>query len=222
MQEARAYRSLYQEAIGRTSKDGAITILQGRAVGGTTLVNWTSSFRTPAQTLQHWARARRQRAFGQALQPWFERMEQRLGVAPWAVPPNANNQVLRRGCERLDYRWAVIPQRARCWNLGYCGMGCPTNAKQSMLVTSIPALLDKGGVLLYLARAERLQVRGEQVIGLDCLGMDERCVAPTGRRIRSSPGTTSSPAAASTRRGCCCARRRPTHTSASASAPSCT
>ena len=28
------------------SKDGAITILQGRAVGGTTLVNWTSSFRT--------------------------------------------------------------------------------------------------------------------------------------------------------------------------------
>src|SRR3546814_5609803 len=29
--------------------------LQGRAVGGTTLVNWTSSFRTPPQTLQHWA-----------------------------------------------------------------------------------------------------------------------------------------------------------------------
>lgn len=63
-------------------------------------------------------------------------------------------------------------------------MGCPTNAKQSMLVTSIPALLDKGGELLYLARVERLQVRGEQVVGLDCLGMDERCVAPTGRRIR--------------------------------------
>jgi len=186
MREARAYRSLYQEAIGRTSKDGAITILQGRAVGGTTLVNWTSSFRTPAQTLQHWAREHGVRGLSaEALQPWFERMEQRLGVAPWAVPPNANNQVLRRGCERLDYHWAVIPRNVRgCWNLGYCGMGCPTNAKQSMLVTSIPALLDKGGELLYLARAERLQVRGEQVIGLDCLGMDERCVAPTGRRIR--------------------------------------
>ncbi len=186
MQEARAYRSLYQEAIGRTSKDGAITILQGRAVGGTTLVNWTSSFRTPAQTLQHWAHEHGVSGLSaEALQPWFERMEQRLGVAPWAVPPNANNQVLRRGCERLDYHWAVIPRNVRgCWNLGYCGMGCPTNAKQSMLVTSIPALLDKGGELLYFARAERLQVRGEQVVGLDCLGMDERCVAPTGRRIR--------------------------------------
>ncbi len=44
--EDEAYTSLYQEGIGRMSKDGAITILQGRAVGGTTLINWTSSFRT--------------------------------------------------------------------------------------------------------------------------------------------------------------------------------
>src|SRR5690606_19138778 len=32
MQEADAYPSLYQEGIGRMSKDGAVTILQGRAV----------------------------------------------------------------------------------------------------------------------------------------------------------------------------------------------
>ena len=32
MQEADAYPELYQEGIGRMSKDGAITILQGRAV----------------------------------------------------------------------------------------------------------------------------------------------------------------------------------------------
>ena len=53
--EHEAYTSLYQEGIGRMSKDGAITILQGRAVGGTTLINWTSSFRTPDATLSHWA-----------------------------------------------------------------------------------------------------------------------------------------------------------------------
>ncbi len=33
------------------TRDKAITILQGRAVGGSTTVNWTSSFRTPAATL---------------------------------------------------------------------------------------------------------------------------------------------------------------------------
>lgn len=72
--------------------------------------------------------------------PWFEKMEQRLHVAPWALPPNANNDVIRLGCEKLGYHWKVIPRNVLgCWNLGYCGMGCPVNAKQSMLVTTIPA-----------------------------------------------------------------------------------
>ncbi|MBO6277093.1 MAG: GMC family oxidoreductase N-terminal domain-containing protein, partial [Pseudomonas sp.] len=131
--EGEAYASLYQEGVGRMSKDGAISILQGRAVGGTTLVNWTSSFRTPAQTLEHWAREHAVEGHSEAaMAPWFEQMEQRLGVAPWLIPPNANNEVIRNGCEKLGYSWHVIPRNVRgCWNLGYCGMGCPTNAKQS-------------------------------------------------------------------------------------------
>ncbi|MCO7544969.1 GMC family oxidoreductase [Stutzerimonas nitrititolerans] len=186
MQEPRAYASLYQEGIGRTSKDGAITILQGRAVGGSTLVNWTSSFRTPVPTLEHWAREHAVAGHDEAgLAPWFERIEQRLGIEPWAMAPNANNQVIRDGCARLGYSWAVIPRNVRgCWNLGYCGMGCPTNAKQSMLVTSIPATLENGGELLYLARAERLEIANGRVTELQCLGMDSRCVAPNGRKIR--------------------------------------
>lgn len=186
MQESEAYSSLYQEGISRASRDNAITILQGRAVGGTTLVNWTSSFRTPPQTLRHWASEHGVVGHDEdSLRPWFERMEERLGIQPWVVPPNANNQVIADGCQALGYQWAVIPRNVRgCWNLGYCGLGCPVNAKQSMLVTSIPAALERGGELLYLARAERLLIDGERVSGLECLAMDARCVAPTGRRIR--------------------------------------
>ncbi|EIK98523.1 glucose-methanol-choline oxidoreductase [Pseudomonas sp. M47T1] len=185
MLEPQAYANLYQEGIGRMSKDGAITILQGRTVGGTTVVNWTSSFRTPPQTLEHWAREHAVKGHGvDDMAPWFERMEQRLGVAPWLIPPNANNEVISRGCEALGYHWKVIPRNVRgCWNLGYCGMGCPTNAKQSMLVTTIPAALDKGAELLYLTRAERLLTDGQRVTGLQCSAMDERCVAPTGKTI---------------------------------------
>ncbi|WP_249679263.1 GMC family oxidoreductase [Pseudomonas abieticivorans] len=185
MLEPEAYASLYQEGIGRQSKDGAITILQGRAVGGTTLVNWTSSFRTPPQTLEHWAREHAVSGHSvEEMAPWFEKMEQRLGVAPWIMPPNANNDVIRKGCEALGYSWKVIPRNVRgCWNLGYCGLGCPTNAKQSMLVTTLPATLDKGGELLYLTRAERLLIDGDKVTGLQCSAMDARCVAPTGRTV---------------------------------------
>lgn len=185
MQESEAYPALYQEGIGRMSKDGAVTILQGRAVGGTTLINWTSSFRTPEPTLEHWAREHGVVGMSAAeMAPWFERMEQRLGVQPWAMPPNANNDVIRVGCEKLGYHWAVIPRNVKgCWNLGYCGMGCPVNAKQSMLVTTLPTTLEQGGELLYMARAQRLLIEGERVVGLECRSMDERCVEPSGRRI---------------------------------------
>ena len=40
-------------------------------------------------------------------------------------------------------------------------MGCPLNAKQSMLVTTIPAALDRGATLVYRARVTRLVVEGE-------------------------------------------------------------
>lgn len=183
--ESEAYANLYQEGLGRMSKDGAITILQGRAVGGTTLVNWTSSFRTPPQTLSHWAKEHGVSGLDEAqMRPWFERIEQELGITPWALPPNANNDVLRRGCEQLGYRWAVIPRNVRgCWNLGYCGMGCPVNAKQSMLVTRIPATLDQGGELLYLARAARFEHNGERIAQLHCQGLDAQGVTPNGLSI---------------------------------------
>ncbi|MEO5672062.1 MAG: GMC family oxidoreductase N-terminal domain-containing protein, partial [Ramlibacter sp.] len=53
-EEAAAYPSLYQESAARKTADKAINILQGRCVGGSTTVNWTSSFRTPVPTLNYW------------------------------------------------------------------------------------------------------------------------------------------------------------------------
>src|SRR5476649_279421 len=54
MREADAYPALYQESAARKTKDKSINILQGRTVGGSTTVNWTSSFRTPTPTLEYW------------------------------------------------------------------------------------------------------------------------------------------------------------------------
>src|SRR5947209_16584322 len=95
MREADAYRQLYQESAARKTKDKAISILQGRCVGGGTTVNWTSSFRTPPVTLAHWAHAFGITGFDvDDLEPWFERMEARLAIAPWRIAPNANNTAL--------------------------------------------------------------------------------------------------------------------------------
>lgn len=173
MDEGEAYRHLYQDGAQRATKDGGITILQGRSVGGSTTVNWTSSFRTPAETLDHW-----RNAFGvqgmdrQSLDPWFEKMEKRLSISKWVVEPNGNNSALQRGCDKLGWDSAVIPRNVSgCWNLGYCGMGCPINAKQSMLVTTLPAAMEAGATLLHCCSAERLVIEGERVTGVECHAM---------------------------------------------------
>jgi len=183
MRESDAYPQLYQASAARKTRDKTINILQGRCVGGGTTVNWTSSFRTPPRTLAHWRDAYALQGFGEDdLEPWFERVERQLSIAPWTVEPNANNAALARGASRLGIAYAAIRRNVhQCWNLGYCGMGCPTNAKQSMLVTTIPAALDRGAVLISGARAVRLTHASDRVTGVECAAMDERGVAPSGR-----------------------------------------
>ncbi len=184
MDEREAYRDLYQESAGRMSKDGAMSILQGRCVGGTTVINWTSSFRTPEPTLAHWASEFGVQGMSSSeMTPWFEKMEQRLNVAPWQIPANPNNAVLSRGATSLGIDWQVIPRNvSACWNLGYCGTGCPTNAKQSMLVTTIPAALQQGSELVYSARAERLIMEGRKVLGVEITALNDD-YQPSGSRL---------------------------------------
>ena len=185
MREADAYPQLYQESAARKTRDKAINILQGRTVGGSTTVNWTSSFRTPTPTLEYW-----QKNFGlggytpEALAPWFLMMEERLNVSTWLTPPNENNDLLKRGAMKLGIPAAAIMRNVKgCWNLGYCGMGCPTNAKQSMLVTTIPSALNHGATLLTHARAQRLLFKGDRVDCLECTALDATGVAASGRKV---------------------------------------
>ena len=186
MREADAYPTLYQESAARKTRDKGINILQGRTVGGSTTVNWTSSFRTPPSTLAFWQAQYGLSTYSEAaLAPWFALMEARLHVADWTGAPNENNDVLRRGAQKLGIPTGLIRRNVNgCWNLGYCGMGCPTNAKQSMLVTTIPSALDHGATLVTRARAERLLLAGGRVDGVDCTLLDAAGIAPTGRRLR--------------------------------------
>jgi choline dehydrogenase-like flavoprotein len=185
MREADAYPQLYQESAARKTRDKAINILQGRTVGGSTTVNWTSSFRTPAPTLAYW-----QKHFGlkdytaDAMAPWFQMMEERLNVSPWMTAPNENNDLLQRGATKLGIPTAAILRNVKgCWNLGYCGMGCPTNAKQSMLITTIPSALAHGATLLTRARAQRFAFKGDAVDHLVFDALDRGGIAPSGRTL---------------------------------------
>ena len=185
--ESEAYPTLYQESASRKTADKAINIMQGRCVGGSTTVNWTSSFRTPPSTLRFW-----EQRYGlaemteAAMAPWFAQVERRLSIHPWEQAPNTNNDLLREGAARLGIETRVIPRNVKnCWDLGSCGLGCPTNAKQSMLLTTLPAALDKGARLLVQTRAERFEWADDgRVAALHCVGVNPDGSAAAGAASR--------------------------------------
>ncbi len=79
MQEADAYPELYQEGIGRMSKDGAITILQGRARGRHHPDQLDQQLPHPGTDLQHWAQVYGVKGHSaEDMAPWFEKN----GAAP--------------------------------------------------------------------------------------------------------------------------------------------
>lgn len=185
MVEREGLTDLYQEGAMRNTKDGGILIAQGRNVGGGTTVNWCSTFRTPPQTLEYWASE-----YGvsglmpEDLAPHFEAMETKLNVSKW-MAANPNNEVLKRGAEKLGLHWDHIPRNVfGCINIGYCGVGCPMDAKKSMLVSTIPETLSRGGSLIYRVRVDGLNVSGETVTGLTGSALSSDGRTETGKRVQ--------------------------------------
>lgn len=185
MRETSAYRHLYQDAAQRMTADFGISILQGKAVGGTTVVNWTTCFRTPEDVVDLWASRHAVRGFAHAdLVPHWEAIEDRLAIAK--VPESAMNENNRRffvGCRAAGFEVETTRRNVHgCMQSGYCGMGCPVDAKRSMLVTKIPDAIDAGARVLFRARVDALEVRAGAVVGASATLLDATGRRPTGRR----------------------------------------
>lgn len=190
MREDAAYPMLYQEDAGRTTEDLAISILQGRSVGGSTTVNWTTCFRTPEDVVAHWSSVHGAKGFAYAdLVPHWERVEERLGIAE--IPHseiNRNNRTLWDGCKALGYDVKLNRRNVRgCMKSGYCGLGCPVDAKQSTLVTYLPDAVARGAAVLAHTAVDRLEIEAGSVkrIHARALGADGR--TPTGATIVVEP-----------------------------------
>lgn len=157
---------LYQEGGARATADQSIIVVQGRAVGGTTVVNWTTCFRTPERVFDHWAEhCGVEGPSYQAFAPHWERIEKRLNIHQMTLEQvNANNMVLYRGAKQLGWKADLLHRNVKnCAHTGYCGMGCPIDAKQSMLVTMLPDAARAGARVYANAWVERIEQDGRKV-----------------------------------------------------------
>ena len=191
MQEASAYPRLYQDRGNRATADLSIAILQGRAVGGGTVVNWTTSYRTPDHVLEHWRKTEGAELTSAALKPHFEEVERRLNVQKVDVEDtNPNNRAIYDGCRKLGWQVDTTSRNVKgCLRTGYCGMGCPVDAKQSAALTYLPDAVAAGAVLRPNSRVEKIETIGGRAVAV--VGRDFR-VEP--KVVVLSAGAINSPA----------------------------
>jgi choline dehydrogenase-like flavoprotein len=186
MQEAWAYPALYQDHGNRTTDDLAIMILQGRNVGGGTTVNWTSSFRTPPATLRLWAERHGIGDLDAAtLEPHFAAVEARLDVAPGNPDDvNANNRKLFDGAGKLGWHPELIRRSVKgCARLGYCGLGCPLDAKRTSRTTFLADAVAAGADVFSDCRVKLVETDRGRARAVVADVLDRAADRPRGRLI---------------------------------------
>ncbi len=160
---------LYRDG-GQTATLGAppIVLPLGSGLGGTTLVNSGTCFRTPPRVLERWAGEFGLELDEATLRPCFERVERALSVAE--VTPElagANAAVARRGAERLGWSHGYLRRNARgCVGSGVCVFGCPTSAKQHTGITYIPRAEAAGARVVTGAEVREVRVEGGRAHGV--------------------------------------------------------
>jgi choline dehydrogenase-like flavoprotein len=189
---ARLYRDGGQTA---TLGNPPIGLPLGSGLGGTTVINSGTCFRTPPHVLERWnSEFGLEQLDADSLAPCFERVERALSVAE--VTPElagANAAVARRGAERLGWSHGYLRRNAKgCVGSGVCAFGCPTSAKQHTGITYIPRARDAGARILTGTNVTRIEVAGGRARGVQARAGGDRLHVDAPRVIVAA-GTIGTP-----------------------------
>lgn len=137
----------------------------GLCVGGTTVVNSGTCFRTPEAVLRTWESDFGLEGFDPAtMAPVFDRVEHLLRVkpVPWEII-GENARIFDRGVRALGLHGEPIRRNIEgCRGCGVCAFGCPSDAKQAMHLTYLPLAERRGAVIYSRCRAEAIEMRGRR------------------------------------------------------------
>jgi len=169
--ELGGFQRLYLEGGFAATADQSVGLLAGECLGGGTVINYCTSFRTPDDVRAEWAAAG---------VPWFRSEEYtrsldavcaRLSVNSEHNRVSAREQVLNRGLSALGWHAAAMPRNVvDCEQgkiCGYCGYGCSLGAKQSSTKTWLVDAQAKGARLVTETRAQRVRIEAGAATGVE-------------------------------------------------------
>lgn len=185
---------LYAEGGARATEDLAYPLLQGRAVGGGTTVNWLVMLRTPDWVLDEWAADHGATGMRPAdLAPVFDRVEAETHTR--LVPDDAHNPPNRKlleGARALGWSARAVRINAHnCVRSGFCGLGCRYGARRAAADVYVPAALAAGARLFADVRVERVELAerggGAPLKRVHATVLDRESGAPRGQLTVEAP-----------------------------------
>ncbi|MCP4921648.1 MAG: GMC family oxidoreductase [Proteobacteria bacterium] len=187
---------LFQDAGGRTTADGAITVMQGKGVGGSTLHNLNLCKRVDDALLDRWSES--VSGLAERLRRAYTAVESDLAVSQ--VPEarlNRNNQLFRAGVEALG--WAGGPlkhNRVGCIGSGFCELGCAYDAKMNASRVLLPRAMDQGARVWSNVRVDRIRTRLGRAVGVSGRTREGHQVVVEADAVVLSASATGTPALA--------------------------
>lgn len=169
--EAEATRDLYLYGMTLATTDLGCRIIAGSTVGGGTVVNYTTSLRTPPFVLDEWRRISGVEAFTSGeFDESLDEVSDRLNVNTDSSAASRRDEVMEEGLEKLGWHVDMLPRAVRgCTQdeaCGYCGFGCRIGAKQSSMRTFLEDAAAAGARIVAGADVRRIVVSDGRAAGV--------------------------------------------------------
>ena len=196
--EFSGFERLYAEFGFSATRDHSVGLLAGECVGGGTLVNYTTSFRTPDEIREEWAGAGATWLRNEEYTRSLDAVCERLGVNRDNNRVSQREAVLERGLRRLGWHVDAMPRNViGCEQgriCGACGYGCAVGAKQSTVKTWLLDAQRHSARILAQTRAERVRVENGCATGVEARTKSGQRVAVKCRQVVVACGAIHTPA----------------------------
>ena len=178
--------------------DQSVGLIAGSCLGGGTVVNYSTSFRTPDDVREEWAGLGVPAFTSPDYTTSLDAVCDRLGVNQEHNEPSTRDHKLQEGCVKLGWHVDAMPRGVRrCAQgkeCGYCGLGCRVGAKQSVVKTWLADAQSAGTRLIVGTKVKRVIVEGGAARGIVGETADGHQLTVQARAVIAACGAIHTPA----------------------------
>jgi choline dehydrogenase-like flavoprotein len=178
--------------------DQSVALLAGACLGGGTVVNYSTSFRTPEEVRAEWAGFGVPAFASEEYTHSLDAVWERLGVNQEHNDPSSRERKLQEGCVKLGWHVDAMPRGVRgCAQgveCGFCPFGCRVGAKQSVVKTWLSDAHGAGARLVVRTRVERVLADGGVARGIVGRALDGSSVTIRAKAVIVACGAIHTPA----------------------------